>query len=97
MTGDSNREIWERVGQLDGRVYAMEQSQERIERQLAEISRNLRGLKERLDRGAGFWSAVAVIASLIGSISGGAVWAMAQANVGPFDAAEEQIEEQAKE
>jgi len=83
--GDGSDSLWERVGQLDGRVSAMEQSQGRIESQLSSINESIRDLRRRMDHGAGFWSAVVVIASLIGSLAGGGVWVMAQAEAGPFD------------
>jgi len=93
MTGESNREIWERVGQLDGRLSAVEQGQQRIEGQLSVIQHGVQELTRRMDRGAGFWAAVVLIASALGTIAGGVTWTLAQADVGPFDSAEEAIEE----
>ena len=91
--GDTNRDIWLRLGQVEGRMDAVERGQQRIESRLGGIEDALRNIGSRLDRGAGFWAAVVVAASVVGSVVGGAVWVAAQADVGPFDSAEEVIEE----
>lgn len=86
MTGETNKEIWERLGEHGGRLSAVESSQRRIEERLESIDQGVRSLTTKQARGTGFWTAVSMAAGLAGATVGFGVWAMAEAEVPPFDA-----------